>query len=157
MCTRQIVEQSPPPHFSLQVVCKKGGVFSGAYSMYFGTCNRISMKLAFFLPVLPWQQKCAVSVYTVIWMHAHSNFPRGTLSLKYSWLKYVWLLRTVHGNQNMLCQYSQSFGYMPNNFPRGTLNLKYSWLLHTYLCLCQSLWYWCINVSLSPSPGQLGP
>ena len=48
VCTRQIFEQSSPPHFSLQVVCKKGGVFSGAYSMYFGTCNRISMKLAFF-------------------------------------------------------------------------------------------------------------
>ena len=54
MCTRQIFEQSPPPHFSLRVMWKKGGVISGAYSMYFGTCNRISMKLAFFfLPVLP--------------------------------------------------------------------------------------------------------
>ena len=64
MCTRQIVEQSPPPHFSLQVVCKKSGVFSGAYSMYFGTCNRISMKLAFFACFAMTTEMCCVSIHS---------------------------------------------------------------------------------------------
>ena len=46
--TDGILEQTLPLHFCLQVVYKKSAVFSGACGMYFGPCNRISMKLALF-------------------------------------------------------------------------------------------------------------
>ena len=34
----------------------------------------------------------ALSIYTVVWIHAHSNFPKGVLSL--NGLDYFWLLYT---------------------------------------------------------------
>ena len=64
VCTRQIFERSSPPHFSLQVVCKKGGIFSEAYSMCFGTCNRISIISFFFACFAMTTEMCCVSIHS---------------------------------------------------------------------------------------------
>ena len=42
--TNRTFQQTPPPHFYLKVVCKKGGVFSGAYGIFVNTFTSLLIK-----------------------------------------------------------------------------------------------------------------